>query len=98
MNLLARSSLRLPPRPRGSRVYSMLDTGHDFWPEPHPDIPPGLDGETLSGWECPVCKLFVMTVVGTTPENAPRVYLTFGSFTPDLWHHWTCAVYQAKVS
>lgn len=73
-----------------------MSHGHDFWPEPHPDIPQGLYGETLFGWECPECTLFVMTPIGTTPENAERVYLSCGSFTPELWHHWTCKEYQKR--
>ncbi len=72
---------------------TLLDIGHHWHSEPHPDIPQGLNGEVLCGWECSTCTLFVMVPEGQRPEEAARVYVSCGSFTPNLWHHWTCAAY-----
>jgi hypothetical protein len=67
-----------------------MATEHQWHPESHPDIPFGLNGEKLVGWECPACTLFVMTQEGTTPTDAPRIYVSCGSFGPTLWHRWPC--------
>jgi hypothetical protein len=66
--------------------------GHTFHPEPHPDIPEGR-----VGWECKGCSLFVMTT-GELPQDAETIYVSCGSFSPDLWKHWLHDVYIERAN
>jgi hypothetical protein len=66
--------------------------GHTFLSEPHPDIPEGR-----VGWECKGCSLFVMTT-GELPQDAETIYVSCGSFSPNLWKHWLHDVYIERAN